>query len=568
MSLREAMVAGWVRATLACVLACLAAPLAAAAGEVEVEALDLTLADPAPADVLSGSLDDRFGPMSYRDLRRRGGPFWLRLSASTRATPADISTLVAHKGRHLQVEVFLRRNGAASALLPQATQIPNFSGMHDVLFVMPADLTASEPLYARVEPVGRGAEALRFSTTVLDDALSAAAEHQRMIAFAFGALMAVAVAALLIWFVLKDKMFVFYALLFSMQALYMAYQSGQGFEWPFLSFALPLGSHAWNVPAALSGAAACLFVREITDVKRFSPLIYRIFGWFAVAFTVLAIANVADLIGLGGIVAMIGNLVFVSAAAFTLVAAFMAWRRGSRAAGWFLIAWGLLETFTIATAIGLLLREAEDITGLLYYGLPLSMVGAAVFIALGVADRLREQRAALTEAQRRAQTDPLTGVLNRRSIVERLEAACARAQARGLPISILFIDLDHYKQINDTYGHAAGDACLRAIIDPIHAELRQSDVIGRYGGEEFVVILSSADSIAAHPIAQRILERVAGVSVEGFGTPIRLTCSIGVAASDTLGVWGDRLIAQADAAVYAAKRSGRNRVQVASALAA
>ena len=559
--------AGWVRATLACVLACMAAPLAAAAGDVEVQALDLSLADPAPADVLSGSLDDRFGPMSYRDLRRRGGPFWLRLSAPTQATPGDISTLVAHKGRHLQIEVFVRRNGAASAL-PRATRIPNFSGMHDVLFVMPADLTASEPLYARVEPVGRGAEALRFSTTVLDDALSAAAEHQRMIAFAFGALMAVAVAALLIWFVLKDKMFVFYALLFSMQALYIAYQSGQGFEWPFLSFALPLGSHAWNVPAALSGAAACLFVREITDVKRFSPRIYRIFGWFAVAFTVLAIANVADLIGLGGIVAMIGNLVFVSAAAFTLVAAFMAWRRGSRAAGWFLIAWGLLETFTIATAIGLLLREAEDITSLLYYGLPLSMVGAAVFIALGVADRLREQRAALTEAQRRAQTDPLTGVLNRRSIVERLEAACARAQARGLPISILFIDLDHFQQINDTYGHAAGDACLRAIIDPIHAELRQSDVIGRYGGEEFVVILSSADSIAAHPIAQRILERVAGVSVEGFGTPIRLTCSIGVAASDTLGVWGDRLIAQADAAVYAAKRSGRNRVQVASALAA
>ncbi|HEU4532089.1 MAG TPA: diguanylate cyclase [Steroidobacteraceae bacterium] len=559
--------AGWFRATLACVLACLAAPLAAAAGDVEVQALDPSLADPVPADVLSGSLDDRFGPMSYRDLRRRGGPFWLRLSAPTRATPADVSTLVAHKGRHLQIEVFVRRNGAASAL-PRATRIPNFSGMHDVLFVMPADLTVSEPLYARVEPVGRGAEALRFSTTVLDDALSAAAEHQRMIAFAFGALMAVAVAALLIWFVLKDKMFVFYALLFSMQALYMAYQSGQGFEWPFLSFALPLGSHAWNVPAALSGAAACLFVREITDVKRFSPLIYRIFGWFAVAFTVLALANIADLIGLGGIVAMIGNLIFVSAAAFTLVAAFMAWRRGSRAAGWFLIAWGLLETFTIATAIGLLLREAEDITGLLYYGLPLSMVGAAVFIALGVADRLREQRAALTEAQRRAQTDPLTGVLNRRSIVERLEAACARAQARGLPISILFIDLDHFKQINDTYGHAAGDACLRAIIDPIHAELRQSDVIGRYGGEEFVVILSSADSTAAHPIAQRILERVAEVSVEGFGTPIRLTCSIGVAASDTLGVWGDRLIAQADAAVYAAKRSGRNRVQVASALAA
>ena len=82
----------------------------------------------------------------------------------------------------------------------------------------------------------------------------------------------------------------------------------------------------------------------------------------------------------------------------------------------------------------------------------------------------------------------------------------------------MFIDLDHFKQINDSFGHQAGDACLRAIIDPIHAELRQSDVIGRYGGEEFVVILSSADAAAAIPIAQRILERVAAVSVAGFGS--------------------------------------------------
>jgi diguanylate cyclase (GGDEF)-like protein len=205
---------------------------------------------------------------------------------------------------------------------------------------------------------------------------------------------------------------------------------------------------------------------------------------------------------------------------------------------------------------------------LYYYGLPLSMVAAAVLIALGVADRLRAQRLALTEAERRAQTDSLTGVLNRRSLIERLEAACLRARARGLPIALLFIDLDHFKQVNDTFGHQAGDACLRAIIDPIHAELRQSDVIGRYGGEEFVVILSSADAAAASPIAQRILERVAAVSVEGFGKPIGLTCSIGIAASDTLGVWDEHLIAQADAAVYMAKRLGRNRVHMAVPLAA
>lgn len=100
------------------------------------------------------------------------------------------------------------------------------------------------------------------------------------------------------------------------------------------------------------------------------------------------------------------------------------------------------------------------------------------------------------------------------------------------------------------------------------ASLRQSDVIGRYGGEEFVVILSSADIAAAGPIAERIRNRVAEVRVAGFGEPIQVTCSIGVATSDTLGVWGEHLIARADAAVYDAKRSGRNRVQIAGALPA
>src|SRR5476649_806960 len=141
--------------------------------------------------------------------------------------------------------------------------------------------------------------------------------------------------------------------------------------------------------------------------------------------------------------------------------------------------------------------------------------------------------------------------------------AFRRTQARALPIALLFIDLDHFKQINDTFGHEAGDACLRAIIDPIHAELRQSDVIGRYGGEEFVVILSSADAAAATPIAQRIMERVADVRIDGYGNPISVTCSIGIATSDTLGIWGEQLLEQADAAVYVAKRSGRNQIHLA-----
>jgi diguanylate cyclase (GGDEF)-like protein len=557
----------WLWALGACLLAVPAAGQSASETTVNGSTFQIQMLDPAePApsseQVISGALDARFIPYDFQAARKSNRAFWLRLRAEENSTPGAVPTLNVSKGRHMQVQAFAVDDGRAVPLRT-ATHLPGFRGMHQIVFALPDRLTADQRLYVQVDPQGKGWEGLAFSASTLEQTLATGAEHARMIALSFGALMAMAVSSMLIWLVLSDRLLLMYASLFSLQAFYIAYLSGQGFEWPLLSYGLPVLSYTWNVTAALSGAAACLFVREIAELRLYSPRVYKVFGWLAGTFVVLAFANLAQHIGLGGVIAAIGNLVFLGSAVFTLVVAFLAWKRDNRAAGWFLIAWGLLEGFTIATSIRLLVTDPEGAEGLLYYGLPLSMVAAAVLIALGVADRLRDQRLALSDAEKRAQTDALTGVLNRRSLVERLEAACLRARARGLPIALLFIDLDHFKEINDSYGHQAGDACLRAIIDPIHAELRQSDVIGRYGGEEFVVILSSADASAAQPIAERIRNRVADVRVEGFGEPIRVTCSIGVATSDTLGVWGEHLIARADEAVYHAKRSGRNRVQIA-----
>ena len=555
------------RLLLACAAAAvISAPALAADSAFDVQVLHSAAADTPVEAVTGGSLDGKFAPQAMGKPARRGESFWVKLDSADRFSDEGIPVVVMHAARQWQGELYAMRGGAV-VMLPRATQLPGFRGSEDTVFAADG-IDAGRSLYVHVSVGGDDAEPLRFSASTLERTLARGAEHARMIALAFGALTAVSLAALLIWFVLADQIFILYATLFFLQALYVAYLSGQGFEWPWLSLAQPLTSYAWNVPVGLSGAVACLFTREIADLRHFSPRTYAMFGWFAAGFVIVTVANLAKLIGLGVWVTAFGNLLFISAAVFTMVAAFLAWRRGNRAAGWFMVAWAVLEGFTISAAVRFLFTPSADSSPLLYYyGLPLSMVAAAVLVALGVADRLRAQRLALTDAERRAQTDPLTGVLNRRSLIERLDAACLRARARGLPIALLFIDLDHFKQINDSFGHQAGDACLRAIIDPIHAELRQSDVIGRYGGEEFVVILSSADAVAAGPIAQRILERVAGVSVDGFGEPIRLTCSIGVATSDTLGVWGEHLIAQADAAVYVAKRLGRNQVQVAAPLA-
>ncbi len=538
---------------------------------LEVTVLDPAAGDPAAASVTSGSLDGHFVRFSAHGSHRLTAPLWFRLpplASSASKDASRIPVLLARAGMDQSVQVFARHQGESVPLSP-ATLVPQFGGAQDAVYVLPPGLDAGQPLYARVTRQGRATTDVHFATSTLDRTLEVAAVHQRVIALAFGALMAMSLSTLLVRFVLTDRLYPLYGTLFSLQALYLAYFSGQGFHWPILSLARPISSYAWNVPVAISAAAASLFVREFANLRLFSPKVYAAFGWLAAAFVALAVCNVLRVLpGVPPVIAAIGNLMFLGSALFTLIVSFLAWRSGNRAAGWFLIAWALLCTFQILTALRLLYSRADDAQGLLYYGLAPSMVAAAVLIALGTSDRVRAQSLALTDAERRARTDPLTGVLNRRSLIERLDAACMRAQARGLPISVLFLDLDHFKQVNDSRGHAAGDACLSGIIGPIHSELRHSDVIGRYGGEEFVVILNGADASAAHPIAERICRRVAEVRIEGFGSPINLTCSIGIASSDTLGVWGQHLIAHADHAQYAAKRSGRNRVQLAVALAA
>src|SRR6202022_2249870 len=121
---------------------------------------------------------------------------------------------------------------------------------------------------------------------------------------------------------------------------------------------------------------ACLFVREIADLRRSMPRNYTAFGWLAGAFVLLTFSNIIKLIGFEDLINGIGNLLFVGSGVYTLIVAFVAWRRGNRSAGWFLLAWTLLEAFTIAAAARLLLNagRADEHDRIVYLGLPLAIV--------------------------------------------------------------------------------------------------------------------------------------------------------------------------------------------------
>jgi diguanylate cyclase (GGDEF)-like protein len=164
-------------------------------------------------------------------------------------------------------------------------------------------------------------------------------------------------------------------------------------------------------------------------------------------------------------------------------------------------------------------------------------------------------------------TDALTGVYNRRYIDRRLLEEIARARRQAYRISCMYIDIDHFKQVNDSVGHQGGDEVLREVANRIKAELRLSDALGRFGGEEFVVLLIDADLGSATMVAQRIRSSIADRPFElSSGEPIPVSVSIGVATLDDFerdhaieGV-AQELVAHADTALYQAKESGRNRV--------
>jgi diguanylate cyclase (GGDEF)-like protein len=166
-------------------------------------------------------------------------------------------------------------------------------------------------------------------------------------------------------------------------------------------------------------------------------------------------------------------------------------------------------------------------------------------------------------------TDPLTGAYNRRYFDQRLLEETDRAQRNGQPLACMMLDVDYFKQINDGFGHAAGDVVLREMTRHIKAQLRASDVMARYGGEEFAVLLTQTELNAALAIAERIRQTVADARFAAAGgTELAVTVSAGLAMLDRgrpAANAGTDLVAQADGALYRAKHGGRNCVMAASA---
>jgi len=168
----------------------------------------------------------------------------------------------------------------------------------------------------------------------------------------------------------------------------------------------------------------------------------------------------------------------------------------------------------------------------------------------------------MSDLQQLVITDELTQVLNRRGFFTSAHREIGRAQRRHEAVTAIMLDIDHFKRINDQYGHATGDRVLHEVAQRCRSVLRDEDVLGRYGGEEFAILLPDTPLGGGHLVANRLCLQMAAAPVETAGGPIPVTLSLGVAALDAAAPDLAALLNRADTAVYAAKHSGRNQVAV------
>ena len=195
-------------------------------------------------------------------------------------------------------------------------------------------------------------------------------------------------------------------------------------------------------------------------------------------------------------------------------------------------------------------------------GVPLLKDGEVVG-AIFSHDDVTERVSVEEKLRQQATTDPLTGIFNRRHFFNLAENELKRSKRYGHPLSVIIFDIDHFKRVNDTYGHTVGDQALCKLTNETQAGLREIDIFARYGGEEFIIMLPDTGLEQAHMMAERIRRRCAGTTPLEVGqATVSTTVSFGVASREDEDISLDDLILRADTALYSSKKAGRNRVTV------
>jgi diguanylate cyclase (GGDEF)-like protein len=401
---------------------------------------------------------------------------------------------------------------------------------------------------------------MRFSVRPLADYQSRDARWLTFASACFMTMILMAFIALVFAVRLGDVAFYYYSGYILSYALMQGIQSGFVFhplEFGFIN-AAPLAWYRLGVGGSV--VLPALFLDAFANLRYYVPLAHRTvlgFGFVAAAATLIGFLPwpAATVISHD-----LFNPILVLGLANMLVSTIVAVWRGSRYARFFLVGWTpllLVSGFGSAQMYG-------QFASWTWVDSARIAVGAfeAIVLSFGLIDRTLVVRMERDQARRLAELDPLTSLLNRRAWIAQVQGLLSNSAQSGQALTLIFVDLDHFKALNDRYGHAAGDEALLRIAETLHGTLRPGDQLGRYGGDEFVAALPHCTTDSARHIADRILSGINGLTIPTDDRGSTLGASIGIATlqrSERI----EGLLARADHAMYTAKSLGRNRVVIA-----
>jgi diguanylate cyclase (GGDEF)-like protein len=479
---------------------------------------------------------------------------WPAAADGSRETADDLLLVVRRPG--LERLAWHPAEGVPVAAHLLQTSREGWIGHGRIGFPLDSAPRPGEPLLLRLQPQAGINGTLAFALQRQTEFLAEDARWLALVATCLAILLGMALMALVFTVRLRDATFLYYA------AYLLSYAMIQGIQTGFV--ASPLGWSAvaeaprdWGRVAVVGSVVmSVLFLVRFASLPAYLPRATRLLLGYAALVALNAAIGLWPHPAAAALSSALVNPLLILGGPLLLVVSLHAWWRGSRYAGFFAVGWTPLLLLTVAGSLQLygywpdwLWSEEATLVAAAFEALVLSA---------GLADRTAAMRRDRDAARAMADIDALTGVLNRRALQRRFDES--GGQRRGpTSQSVLFCDIDHFKRLNDSLGHAVGDDALRAVASELRRELRSRDSIGRYGGEEFVLLLPDCDLEAAMAIAERLR-----TGVEELGRPPRfgehpLTISIGVAARAP-GEAIEATVQRADAAMYEAKRTGRNRV--------
>ena len=507
------------------------------------------------AEVIAGSHDATAVAMPTPTITptpRVGG--WWRVDAQ-RDVPRDpLQVLVLDLPNNTMSSVWLP--GRAKPLV-RSTVGPGSDlayGPRLAVFQLPDGLRAGQRIYLYVDSTARSADRLR----IMDEQAIRVQDRRdvQINTLIHGTLLALSLVGLGLGITLRESDFLLLGCGLAFALLFLLDNTVDLYRIPGLESLAGVRV----VQRTLGSGAAFftgLFMLRYLQMDERAPRLARIQRWMLVVYVFVVVVSFVPRIGLWQW-PLFGNIAVLVSVVVGLASAVKGALTGDRPSRMFLWSW-LPLLFCLSWRV-LEINLGWPANDMLQYAFPASFVLAGVLLMIGLGDRMLQYKRERDASDLLARRDPLTEVYNRRALDERLHAAAHEAGHRSQPLALLFADLDHFKRINDEHGHDIGDACLREVARRLRSVLRFGDVLGRYGGEEFVIGLPRTHVADACAMGERIRQAISSQPIACGDVTITVTVSIGVAVLHGGLAGFDEAMRSADRALYVSKREGRDRV--------